>query len=95
MTRTSRVRGPWTPSTRLFSMSLVAEGPEIQVKGREWSTTVSNDAAGQTGQGRCVLLVERHPIADTENTSVVFTLGARVLPIARKARLESAVPAPK
>ena len=31
---TSRVRGPCTPSTRSSSMSLVAEGPEIQVSGR-------------------------------------------------------------
>ena len=28
---TSRVRGPWTPSTRLSSMSEVAEGPEMNV----------------------------------------------------------------
>jgi len=33
-TRTSRVLGPWTPSTRFNSMSDVAEGPEIQVIGR-------------------------------------------------------------
>ena len=32
---TWRVRGPWTPSTRSSSMSLVAEGPLIQVVGRE------------------------------------------------------------
>src|SRR5208337_1558630 len=31
---TSRVRGPWTPSTRLSSMSEVAEGPEMNVIGR-------------------------------------------------------------
>src|SRR5579875_2822439 len=31
---TSRVRGPCTPSTRLSSMSLVADGPLIQVSGR-------------------------------------------------------------
>src|SRR6266702_4371713 len=31
---TSRVRGPWTPSTRLSSMSEVAEGPETKVMGR-------------------------------------------------------------
>ena len=31
---TSRVRGPWTPSTRSSSMSLVALGPLIQVCGR-------------------------------------------------------------
>ena len=30
----SRVRGPWTPSTRLSSMSLVALGPLIMVNGR-------------------------------------------------------------
>jgi hypothetical protein len=33
LTTTSRVRGPWTPSTRLSSMSLVALGPLIQVSG--------------------------------------------------------------
>lgn len=33
MTTTSRVRGPCTPSTRFSSMSLVAEGPLIQVSG--------------------------------------------------------------
>ncbi len=32
--RTSRVRGPCTPSTRFSSMSLVADGPEIRVIGR-------------------------------------------------------------
>jgi len=31
---TTRVRGPWTPSTRCSSMSLVALGPLIQVSGR-------------------------------------------------------------
>ncbi len=31
---TSSVRGPWTPSIRLSSMSLVADGPLIQVSGR-------------------------------------------------------------
>src|SRR3954465_3189161 len=31
---TIRVRGPWTPSTRLSSMSLVADGPLIMVRGR-------------------------------------------------------------
>jgi hypothetical protein len=36
-TTTSRVRGPWTPSTRLSSMSLVALGPLIQVSGRAGS----------------------------------------------------------
>jgi hypothetical protein len=36
-TMTSRVRGPWTPSTRSSSMSLVALGPLIQVWGREGS----------------------------------------------------------
>jgi hypothetical protein len=30
-TRTCKVRGPCTPSTRISSMSLVAEGPEISV----------------------------------------------------------------
>ena len=35
---TSRVRGPCTPSTRSSSMSLVAEGPEIQVSGRVGSS---------------------------------------------------------
>ncbi|MET3961527.1 hypothetical protein ABIE44_001461 [Marmoricola sp. OAE513] len=33
-TTTCRVLGPWTPSTRFSSMSLVAEGPLIQVCGR-------------------------------------------------------------
>lgn len=37
-TMTIRRRGPWTPSTRFSSMSLVAEGPEIQVRGRPAST---------------------------------------------------------
>ena len=31
---TSSVRGPCTPSTRSSSMSLVADGPLIQVRGR-------------------------------------------------------------
>ena len=31
---TSSRRGPWTPSTRLSSMSLVADGPEMNVSGR-------------------------------------------------------------
>ena len=35
---TSRVRGPWTPSTRLSSMSLVALGPLIMVIGRVGSS---------------------------------------------------------
>ncbi len=33
-TKTSSVRGPWTPSTRSSSMSDVAEGPETNVTGR-------------------------------------------------------------
>jgi hypothetical protein len=33
VTTTCRCLGPWTPSTRLSSMSLVAEGPLIQVSG--------------------------------------------------------------
>ena len=38
-TRTTwRVRGPWTPSTRSSSMSLVADGPLIQVSGRAGSS---------------------------------------------------------
>ena len=35
---TSRVRGPCTPSTRSSSMSLVADGPLIQVSGRPGSS---------------------------------------------------------
>ena len=31
---TSRMRGPCTPSTRISSISLVADGPEIMVTGR-------------------------------------------------------------
>src|SRR5690606_27746087 len=38
LTITSRVRGPCTPSTRFSSMSLVAEGPLIQVSGRDGSS---------------------------------------------------------
>ena len=34
ITRTSSVRGPWTPSTRDNSMSEVADGPETKVTGR-------------------------------------------------------------
>jgi hypothetical protein len=30
---TSRLRGPWTPRMRVISMSAVAEGPEIKVRG--------------------------------------------------------------
>jgi len=37
---TSRLRGPWTPSTRLSSISLVAEGPLINVSGRLGSSRV-------------------------------------------------------
>ncbi len=37
--RTSRVRGPCTPSTRSSSMSLVAEGPLIQVSGSDGSNS--------------------------------------------------------
>ena len=48
MTRsTSRVRGPWTPSTRFSSMSEVAEGPEIKVIGRALIT----GGRVQTGHG--------------------------------------------
>src|SRR6478752_251187 len=38
---TSRVRGPWTPSTRCSSMSLVADGPLIHVCGRVGSRRAS------------------------------------------------------
>lgn len=38
---TIRVRGPWTPSTRSSSMSLVAEGPLIQVWGRVGSSSAT------------------------------------------------------
>ena len=38
---TSRRRGPWTPSTRWSSMSLVADGPLIQVCGRVGSRRAS------------------------------------------------------
>ncbi len=34
------VRGPWTPSTRSSSMSLVADGPLIMVSGATGSTRV-------------------------------------------------------
>src|SRR6516225_3460873 len=37
-TRMCRLRGPWTPSTRISSMSLVADGPEISVCGRAGSS---------------------------------------------------------
>src|SRR5215211_4529101 len=54
-TMTSRVRGPWTPSTRSSSMSLVALGPLIQVWGREgsrrataWGTPATTWAAVTT-----------------------------------------------
>src|SRR5690348_12835372 len=40
-TRTWRLRGPWTPSTRLSSMSEVADGPDTNVTGRRWSTSAS------------------------------------------------------
>src|SRR6266542_4327280 len=33
-TSATSVRGPWTPSTRLSSMSDVADGPEMNVSGR-------------------------------------------------------------
>src|SRR3954447_19424512 len=45
-TKTSSVRGPWTPSTRSSSMSDVAEGPETNVIGRP-----SAAAAGGGGDG--------------------------------------------
>ena len=38
---TSRSRGPWTPSTRCSSMSLVADGPLIHVCGRVGSRRAS------------------------------------------------------
>ena len=44
---TCRVRGPWTPSTRSSSMSLVADGPLIQVSGRAGSST--RDGVGDVG----------------------------------------------
>ena len=54
-TMTSRVRGPWTPSTRSSSMSLVALGPLIQVWGRAgssratpWGTVATTWAAVTT-----------------------------------------------
>ena len=40
-TMTSSRRGPWTPSTRWSSMSLVADGPLIQVCGRTGSRRAS------------------------------------------------------
>ena len=47
-TRTSSVRGPWTPSTRSSSMSDVAEGPETSVTGRP-SAAASASAATASG----------------------------------------------
>lgn len=46
--RTCRVRGPWTPSTRSSSMSLVAEGPLIHVRGRP-AATASRSGAMDSG----------------------------------------------
>src|SRR5207248_3759116 len=37
-TSATSVRGPWTPSTRLSSMSDVADGPEMNVSGRRSCT---------------------------------------------------------
>src|SRR5581483_2253493 len=39
-TSTTSVRGPWTPSTRLSSMSEVAEGPDTSVTGCRCSATM-------------------------------------------------------
>ena len=47
-TRTWSVRGPWTPSTRSSSMSLVAEGPLIQVSGRVASRTANASGTSAT-----------------------------------------------
>lgn len=42
--RTSRLRGPWTPSTRLSSMSEVADGPDTKVIGRRSRAAASSAA---------------------------------------------------
>ena len=43
-----RWRGPWTPSTRWSSMSLVADGPLIQVSGRRGSSAASASGTSPT-----------------------------------------------
>src|SRR5271157_454853 len=48
---TSRVRGPWTPSTRFSSISEVAEGPEMNVIGRAVSPAAVCRLATFTGSG--------------------------------------------
>src|ERR1700750_1369643 len=44
--RMCRLRGPCTPSTRISSMSLVADGPEIRVCGRAAGAVCQADRAG-------------------------------------------------
>ena len=46
--KTSRTRGPCTPSTRFSSMSLVADGPEINVRGRAGSSRSSASGTSAT-----------------------------------------------
>ena len=43
-----RVRGPWTPSTRCSSMSLVADGPLMNVSGRVGSSLDSSSGTVST-----------------------------------------------
>ena len=45
---TCSVRGPWTPSTRSSSMSLVAHGPLIHVCGRAGSSTLTAEGTSAT-----------------------------------------------
>jgi hypothetical protein len=45
---TSRRRGPWTPSTRFSSMSLVALGPLIHVNGRDGSSAAMASGTERT-----------------------------------------------
>src|SRR5262249_30288223 len=47
-TRTTRLRGPCTPSTRLSSMSEVADGPEMNVIGRPSHPRRTASASGRT-----------------------------------------------
>lgn len=45
---TSSVRGPWTPATRMSSMSLVALGPLIHVCGRVGTTAATPSGTAAT-----------------------------------------------
>jgi AhpD family alkylhydroperoxidase len=52
---TSRVRGPCTPWTRSSSMSLVADGPLIQVSGRAGSSRASASGTSATTWPACTM----------------------------------------